>query len=223
MKPYSHTHHSPISYVFIIMFFLSIFFSCSPDETESSESRLGEISIEVTGAEAAMPSFIKGLLLLHSFEYEDAREAFQETQAIDSTFVMAYWGEAMTHNHNLWSQQNKEKAVAALEKLAPSPEERIALAQTDLEKDFMQAVETLYGEEGTKKERDVKYRDFMEKLHDKYPNHHEVASLYALSILGAVPEGRDDEEYGKRCYYRSGNFEGKPQTSWCITLSHSLL
>ncbi|MEI9910493.1 MAG: hypothetical protein WDO71_12990 [Bacteroidota bacterium] len=42
------------------------------------------------------------MLLLHSFEYEDAAEAFIEARKLDPGFVMTYWGEAMTHNHPLW-------------------------------------------------------------------------------------------------------------------------
>ena len=33
---------------------------------------------------------------------------------------MAYWGEAMSHNHPLWAQQDTEAAKAILEKIAPT-------------------------------------------------------------------------------------------------------
>ena len=91
---------------------------CSGPQAEkegASTSRLGEIHLQVTGADAAQPYFEKGLLLLHSFEYEDARAEFQKARETDSTFAMAYWGEAMTHNHGLWRRQNYEEAKAVLE------------------------------------------------------------------------------------------------------------
>lgn len=199
-----------ITHLLFVAIFIGLFSACVPDESSNSDAHLGKINIQVTGADEAIPHFTEGLLLLHSFEYPDAREAFVKAQEIDSTFVMAYWGEAMTHNHNLWGQQDFEKATAALVKLAPTREERIALAQTELEKDFMRAVETLYGNEGTKKERDIKYRDFMEGLHTKYPDNHEISSLYALSILGAVPLGRDEEEYGKGARIAQGIISENP-------------
>lgn len=164
------------------------------DQEEVSE--LGVIDIEVSGAEAAKPLFIEGLLLMHSFEYEDAAEKFAKAQKIDSTFVMAYWGEAMTKNHPLWRAQFTDDAQAILNKLATSKEERMQMAKTEFEKDMLEGAELLFGD-GVKEDRDILYRDHMEKLTKKYPENHEVASFYALSLLGAVKGGRDYEVYGK--------------------------
>ena len=57
-----------------------------------------------TPSAEAQTAFIRGLLLLHLFEYDDAAKAFQAAEKIDPTFVMAYWGEAMTHNHPVWNE-----------------------------------------------------------------------------------------------------------------------
>lgn len=157
-------------------------------------SQLGTVAFSVSGAPAALAPFEQGLLLLHSFEYEDARTAFREAQAADSSFAMAYWGEAMTYNHPLWARQEREAALEALQRLAPTEEERLALAPTPLEKDFLRAVHVLYGE-GTKVERDLAYSEFMADLHRRYPDHHEVAAFYALSLLGSSATGRDAKRY----------------------------
>ena len=179
---------------FVVAFFLLVVASCSSEKKQ--DSRLGEIQLEVSGAAEAQPHFKRGLLLLHSFEYADAAEAFIQAQEIDSDFAMAYWGEAMTYNHSLWRLQDQEKGKAALEKLGATASERVDKAATDLEKDFLQAVEILYGE-GTKTERDHAYAAYMQTLHQQYPENHEVAAFYALSLLGSVPVGRDDEVYEK--------------------------
>jgi hypothetical protein len=50
----------------------------------------------------------------------DAALAFREAQAIDPGFAMAYWGEALTYNHPLWAEQNRDAALTALERLAPT-------------------------------------------------------------------------------------------------------
>ncbi|MCI0698523.1 tetratricopeptide repeat protein [candidate division KSB1 bacterium] len=81
---------------------------------------LGEIDFPTSGSPEAQNYFIKGVLLLHSFEYEDAAEEFREAQKRDPDFAMAYWGEAMTHNHPIWMQVNLEKARAVLNRLAPA-------------------------------------------------------------------------------------------------------
>jgi tetratricopeptide (TPR) repeat protein len=89
--------------------------------SQAGTSDLGALTFPNSGAPEAQNAFIRGVLLLHSFEYEDAREAFQQAQEIDADFVMAYWGEAMTHNHPLWRQQDYAAAVEALNRYAPDP------------------------------------------------------------------------------------------------------
>jgi tetratricopeptide (TPR) repeat protein len=130
-----------------------------------------------------IPSYEKAMLLLHNFEYPDAAELFIETQKTNPDYVMAYWGEAMTYDHPVWGDLDVDKARAALRKLGSSPEERIAKGKTELEKDFIRAVEILFGE-GSKPDRQKKYSQFMGNVYNKYPGNIEVASFYCLSLLG---------------------------------------
>jgi tetratricopeptide (TPR) repeat protein len=155
---------------------------------------LGTIDFPTSGSAAAQPMFIKGVLLMHSFEYEDAREAFVEAQKADPGFAMAYWGEAMTFNHPVWQRTSPDLAKAALARLAPTPDARRARAPTEKEKDWLGAVERLFGT-GEKLARDLAYADAMKRMHDKYPADDEVASFYALAILGTSHGGRDFSIY----------------------------
>ena len=98
---------------------------------------LGTIEFPTSGSPAAQPLFIKGVLLMHSFEYDDAREAFVEAQKADPAFAMAYWGEAMTFNHPVWQRTSPDLAKAALAKFAATPEARRAKAPTEKEKDWL--------------------------------------------------------------------------------------
>ena len=68
---------------------------------------LGEIEFPNTGSDLAQSDFIEGVLFLHNFEYEDAARAFRRARETDPDFVLAYWGEAMTHNHPIWMEQNQ--------------------------------------------------------------------------------------------------------------------
>jgi hypothetical protein len=155
--------------------------SCTPQS--KTENRLVALPFAVTGSAEAIPSFQKGLLLLHNFEYDDAAEAFLEAQKIDSSFVMAYWGEAMTYNHPVWGDLDLEKARATLQKLGESPKARVEKAKSALEADFLNAIEVLYGD-GSKPDRDKQYSDYMETVFERYPGNHEAAAFYALSLLG---------------------------------------
>src|ERR1700736_404017 len=75
---------------------------------------LGTITFPSSGSADARPDFLRGVAALHSFEYEDANQAFQQARKIDPGFVMACWGEAMTYNQTLWRQENVEAAREAL-------------------------------------------------------------------------------------------------------------
>ena len=104
-----------------------------------ADEQLGRISFPTSGSAEAQPHFIRGVLLLHSFEFDDAAEAFREARRIDPGFAMAYWGEALTHNHPLWRYQNRDAALKVLAELGPTPEARRARAPTPREKAYLGA------------------------------------------------------------------------------------
>ena len=158
---------------------------------------LGEARFENSGAPEAQEAFLRGLLLLHSFEYEDSREAFAEAQKMDPDFAMAYWGEAMAYNHPIWFSQNTDKARAVLEALGATLEERLEKASTEREKDYLRAVEVLYYGDEDKEARDFNYMQQMEQLAATYPEDLEAKAFYALSLLGCSHGGRDFTLYMK--------------------------
>ena len=159
-----------------------------------AQSSVGEVSFANSGSPAAQKDFLYGLAQLHNFEYEDAAAAFRRAEEIDPGFALAYWGEAMTFNHPIWEQQDRRAARAALQKLGPTPEERLAKAKTEREKDYLRAVGILYGD-GKKYDRDARYSEFMRELHEKYPDDLDATCFYALSILGTAHNGRDVPTY----------------------------
>jgi pentatricopeptide repeat protein len=181
--------------ILFLVVLLFLFTKCKEKTTETTpQIQLGEVVFDVSGSEAATEQFHEGLLLLHSFEFEDAADRFVQAQQLDSTCVMAYWGEAMSYNHPLWRERYTDEGRAALEKLAATKEERLAKTKTPMERDFFEAVEILYSE-GDKEDLDIAYRDQMEELHNKYPDHHEVSAFYALSLLGASKSRTADDGY----------------------------
>jgi len=151
-----------------------------------AQQNLGDVSFANSGSPAAQEPFLRGLALLHDFEYEDAATAFREAQKIDGELAMAFWGEAMTFNHPIWFQQD---AAAARKVLQKTPN-----AKTERERDYLKTLDVLYGE-GTKEERDFKYADAMAALHAKYPDDVDATAFYALSLLGTSHEGRDLATY----------------------------
>ncbi len=172
-----------------------------------AENYLGVINLEVSGMPEAITHFEKGLLLLHSFEYNDSREAFRAASELDPSMAMAYWGEAMTYNHSLWHEQDFEKGSAVVQQLN---ELKLDISTTELEKDFVKAVKILYESDSIKTNRDKNYAEFMQSLNKKYPDNHEIAAFYALSLLGSVADGRDDNIYGKGAIIAKGILKENP-------------
>jgi tetratricopeptide (TPR) repeat protein len=152
-------------------------------------AQLGTITFPTSGAPAAQPAFLEGVKDLHSFQFDEAALAFQKAEQIDPNFAMAYWGEAMSHNHPLWAEVDVPAAQKVLEKLAATPEARVARAKTEKEKAYIDAVDQLFYAPGDKLARDNVYSQAMAKMYERWPDDHEVDVLYALSLLGTVRPG----------------------------------
>jgi hypothetical protein len=145
--------------------------------------------METSANEAAQGQFLHGLALLHNFEYDRAAAAFRDAQSADPDFVMAYWGEAMTHNHPLWAEQDREAAHGVLAKLGATPADRAAKARNPREGEWLTAVETLYGK-GTKEERDFAYLAHMREMFASDPDDIDIRAFTGLAILGSSHGGR---------------------------------
>jgi tetratricopeptide (TPR) repeat protein len=124
--------------------------------------------------------------------------------------VMAYWGEAMTYNHPLWRETDPEAAHAVLVRLAPTPDARRALASTEREAMYLDAVEALYGA-GDKQERDRHYSEALGRLHEAYPEDDEARAFYALSILGLTNGVRDYANYERAASIVEPLFDRNPR------------
>ena len=159
-----------------------------------AQQNLGQTQFTNSGSPEAQAPFLAGLLLLHSFEYEDARDAFIEAQQTDPAFAMAYWGEAMTYNHPIWQQKYREKAAAALAKLGTTAEERYDKAPTKREKEYLKALDLLFAD-GEKLATDKAYAGKMEDIYRAYPDDLDAAAFYALALLGTSHGERDFSIY----------------------------
>ncbi len=170
------------------------------------DPRLGAIAFPNSGAADAQRPFLEGVLLLHSFEFDDAARAFRRAQEVDPGFALAYWGEAMTYNHPLWREQDRE---AALETLARG---RAAGAEpaTEREARWLATLDELYGE-GTKAERDRRYMAAMRRLQDDFPDDHEARAFHALAILGSTDGVRDFGTYMRAAATAQPVFDANPR------------
>ncbi|MEE9126788.1 MAG: hypothetical protein V3U11_06580 [Planctomycetota bacterium] len=178
-----------------LLLLVSVSWLPAQERAQEPAQGLGRIQFPTSARSAdAQEAFVRGVLLLHSFEYEDARDEFRAAQKHRRDFAMAYWGEALTFHHPIWKREEADQARKALAKLGPTPAARRAKAPTDKEKAWLGTVEVLFGE-GTRRQRWTGYSAALGRLHQRYPEDVEVAALYSLSVLGTSFDGRDFRIY----------------------------
>ncbi len=154
---------------------------------ELTQAQLGTVHFPVSCTPEAQKTFEKGVALLHSFWYEEAEKTFVEVEKQDPKCVMSGWGQTMSLWHQLWNRPNAatiERAQTILKKAEATP------APTARERDYLEAIKVFYSN-SEKMDHDARaraYSDAMEKLDQKYPDDHEAAAFYALSLLASEPE-----------------------------------
>ncbi|MEM6522917.1 MAG: tetratricopeptide repeat protein [Bacteroidota bacterium] len=184
---------------------------CTSQKQEvPSESTLGELQYIFPVSNEASVEFNTGLLLLHSFEYDDAREAFEEAIKADSTEIMGYWGVAMSYYKALWGLQDIPAGRETLARVADTRKGRLEAAEPGIERDLWEGIEILYGN-GELKERNKKYADHMAVLHDKYENSQEIAAFYSLALMWSASIDADDEIYKMSASVAKGILEENPK------------
>ena len=152
---------------------------------EARAEQLGELHFPNSGSAEAQVHFLRGVKYLHNFGFEDAAEAFRAATQVEPDFALAYWGEALSHNHPLQPARDLETPRKVLARLGSSPAERAAKAPTPREAGLLAAVEVLYGE-GKEAERAFAYAEAMEQLATQYPEDEEIQAFYAVALLGTV-------------------------------------
>jgi hypothetical protein len=141
---------------------------------------LGSLHFSATGPPGCKASARDGLLLLHSFVYDDAREAFRKAPA---PCPAAVWGEAMTYDHPLWGEENPAAARAALARLP-------AARTSPLETGLIAAAKALYSE-GDWDTRHEAWLTSLAQLHAQLPNDEEAALFHALALYVTSHHGKD--------------------------------
>src|SRR6266853_4504865 len=155
---------------------------------ELTQEQLGTVHFPVSCTPEAQKTFEKGVALLHSFWYEESEKAFLDVEKQDPKCAMAYWGEAMSLWHELWNRPDAptiKRASAELKKAG-----KMKAGTTERERDYILALKAFYS--NSKKAdhgaRAMAYSVAMEKVYRKYPDDHEAAAFYALSLLAAEPD-----------------------------------
>ncbi len=139
------------------------------------------VAFSNSGATAAQEPFLRGLALLHSFEYEGAAAAFQEAQKIDEAFALAYWLEAFTYSHILWGEDDPLTARETMGKLGADLETRLARAGTTRERQYGAAIEAFYSNTDLPT-RTRAFADSIRRIAAHYPDDIDAAAFSSLAL-----------------------------------------
>lgn len=152
------------------------------DHPASKALKLGTVHFPNSGKSSAQEPFLRGIALLHSFEYEEAAEQFRAAQKLDPSFAMAYWGEALTNIHPLWGEDDPAAARAALGRLSATADARIAKAPTPRERAYGAATEALFANADLPT-RARGFADGMRQVVKAFPNDPEAAAFASLALM----------------------------------------
>src|SRR6266849_4977708 len=149
-------------------------------------SQLGRVHFPTSCNAASQKEFEPAVAMLHSFWFEESEKAFAKVTVLDPGCAMGEWGVAMSLWHELWLPYPD---AATLAKGQEAVEKAQALgAKTARERDYIAAIGAFY--KGSDKldhpTRALAYEKAMEQVHQRYPDDHEAAAFYALSLIATA-------------------------------------
>ncbi len=153
----------------------------------TSTEKLGTVSFPTSCSASVQKPFERGVALLHSFWYDEADKQFKQVEESDPKCAMAYWGQAMSLYHQLWSRPDAADLKRGWNLLRKA---RAIGARTQRERDYIEALSAFYRKYGKvdHEKRATSYAQAMEKVSQKYPEDGEAAVFYALSLLASAPD-----------------------------------
>jgi hypothetical protein len=159
-------------------------------------AQLGTVNFPVSCAPSVRKPFERGVALLHSFWYEEAEKEFIQIAVEDPNCVMAHWGIAMSLWHQLWNQPDSKVIQRGLDEVHEA--KQTDGPTTPREQAYITAISAFYSNSKKLKHdaRAQAYSDAMKKVYETYPDDHEAAVFYALSLLASEPH--DDTTFANR-------------------------
>ena len=148
--------------------------------------QLGTVHFPVSCAAEVQKPFERGVALLHSFWYEEAKKEFEQIAKDDPKCAMAHWGIAMSIWHELWNQPDATTIKRGHDEVKTA---RSLHPKTDRERDYITAMDEFYrGKRRDYHDRARTYCQAMATTHQDYPDDREAAAFYALSLLASEPD-----------------------------------
>jgi len=170
-----------------VLFFLPLALTQEDHHHAINEEEIGSVHFLTSCGPNPAANFNRAVALLHSFQYEQARQAFTEISERDSHCAMAQWGVAMSHYHGMWDNGDTAAGRVALNHAKQIAADNAKT--TARETGYIDALNEIYREDG--KDAYAHSQAFEQKmgaLQAAYPQDDEAAIFHALSLAITAPK-----------------------------------
>lgn len=173
-------------------------FCASPGGRANSEfaEQLGNVRFPTSCNAKAQPHIISGVGFLHSFQYKQSEESFQQAAQSDPRCAIAHWGKAMALYHQLWDNPDASALKQGREDLDAAENTH---SGTPLEKGYISAAAAYFQDDPKLNytQRTEAYSSAMENVFNANPEDTDAASFYALSLISSAYKEKDGTPYRK--------------------------
>jgi hypothetical protein len=131
--------------------------------------------------------FDQGLYYVYAFNHEEAIRSFQEAARLDPEFALAHWGVALALGPNINLEADPPRQKAAFEALTRA--RALSAKASAPEKAYIEALAARYTGDPDADQRKLAsaYMAAMQRLHQRYPDDPDAATLYAESLMNLRP------------------------------------
>lgn len=165
---------------------------------ELTDQEIGSVHFVTSCAKQNEAQFNHAVALLHSFQYEQARQAFSDVFRRDPDCAMAYWGVAMTHYHGLWGNGDANAGRAALQQARSAAQANSRTSPR--EKRYIEGLGEIYAQDNRGgAAQAIAFEQKMAALQAAYPDDTEAAIFHALSL--SITAAKTDRTFAnqKKC------------------------
>jgi hypothetical protein len=161
----------------------------SPAEDE----RLGKVNFPTSCAPEAQNALAQALALLHSFQYQEAEQAFTHSSRLDAGCAIAFWGKAMALYHQVWDFPDAKVLAEGIRDIEQA--QKLG-TKTDRESEYVVAAAAFFQDNPklSHLERVKTYSAAMEKLYHNNPQDNEAGEFYALSLIALAQLERQNPD-----------------------------
>jgi tetratricopeptide (TPR) repeat protein len=138
------------------------------------------------GSELVQRYFDQGLRLTYAFNHAEAIRAFEEAARLDTECALCHWGVAYAYGPNINVPMDSASGVAAWAALQRA---QAASRANEVERALIEALATRYAAvpPADRAALDRAYAAAMRRVRDRFPDDHDVLTLYAEAAMNLSP------------------------------------